>query len=291
MNELHVRWPAERFYWAVLDGSPLPGASWLAGRRRLKQLGYLFENVIPGVAIEEIQAVYRQLPSSGRRYLACGVPRERLREELDAQAVTLAPESMPSFIEEPLDPAELNLLTGPFLPQAIRTARRRLLPAAALLLAACSALLTLGLERRVRATEAEAQAVLAAWAAILQEVLGAGALQAGSQPPQLRLTAELRQLEQTRRDDPVANDIVDCAVVLGRLLSLWPSDLSTRTESIAVAPESLSLRATVANMADAQRLADALRPLSGWQLEQPQSEAQRDAVIVGLRFQPEGGRQ
>lgn len=289
MSDLHIQWPVERFYWAVLDASALPGTrGWRSGGR-LKQLGYLFENVIPGVAIEDIQTIYRRLPGPGRRYVACGVPRARLREDLNPEAVTLGPEALPEFVDEALDPSELNVLSGMFLPPAVRGARRCQVLSAVVILATCCVLLTVGVERRARSAAAQTAELLAAQATVLRQVLGPTSSLGGTQAPQLRLTAERRQLEQTRRDDPAGKDIVDCAPILGRLLGLWPSDLSTRTDSLVVAPESIALRVVVATMADAQRLADALRALPGWQLQQPQSEAQRDTVTVGLRFLPEGG--
>ncbi len=75
MRVAQVRWPAERFYWALLDGGLLPRR----GRRR-RQLGYLFERFVPGVAIEEVHAVYRAVPGARNRFLACGAPAEKLRE-------------------------------------------------------------------------------------------------------------------------------------------------------------------------------------------------------------------
>ena len=53
-TSLHLRWPAERFYWAVLDASQVSAVSGKLNQR----LGYLFENFLPGVAIENVQAVY-----------------------------------------------------------------------------------------------------------------------------------------------------------------------------------------------------------------------------------------
>jgi hypothetical protein len=284
MSEPQVRWPAERFYWALLDGGLLP-----RGGKRRKQLGYLFERFLPGLAIEQVQAVYRAVPGARKRFLACGAPAEKLREQVDAGAVTLAPQALPAFVEAPLDPAALNLLTGPLLPEAVRRLRRRAVSLAITVVIGCCLLLTTGLARRERAVEVRAAGVLAAQAAIIERALGPAAPGGNAQPPHVRLVAALRQLEQTRREDPAAAGLLDCSVVMSEFLKHWPADLHVSTESIVVAPDSINVRAIVATMGDAQLLGDALGRLSGWRLLQPQSEARKDDVVVSLRLEPEGG--
>ncbi len=283
MSERHVRWPAERFYWALLDGSRLP--RW--GKRR-SQLGYLFERFLPGLPIEGVQAVYRALPNARNRFLACGAPADKLREELDNRAVTLTPQALPAFVHEPFDPAALNLLTGAFLPEFVRRLRSRATFLAAAVVIGCCLLLFVGLERRRVAVEAHTTGVLAAQTTIIERALGPGAPGASTQPPQVRLVAALRQLEQTRREDPAAAGVLDCSVVMSEFLKLWPAALHVSTESIVVAPDSVNVRAIVATMGDAQLLSDALGGLSGWRLLQPQSESRKDDVVVSLRLQPEG---
>ncbi len=283
MSERHVRWPAERFYWALLDGGLLP-----RGGKRRRQLGYLFERFLPGLAIEGVQAVYRAVPGARNRFLACGAPAEKLREQLDAGALTLAPQALPAFGDQPLDPAAFNLLTGPLLPEAVRSLRRRAVSLAVTVVIGCCLLLIAGLERRERAVEAHTAGVLAAQAATIERALGPGARES-TQPPQVRLVAALRQLEQTRRADPAAAGVLDCSVVMSEFLKHWPAGLHVSTESIVVAPDSINVRAIVATMGEAQLLADALGGLSGWRLLQPQSEARKDDVVVALRLEPESG--
>jgi hypothetical protein len=284
MSERHMRWAADRFYWALLDGGLLP-----RGGKRRRQLGYLFERFLPGLAIEQVQAVYRAVPGARNRFLACGAPAEKLREQLDSGALTLGPQSLPAFVDAPLDPAALNLLTGDLLPEAVRRLRRRAVSLVVAAVIGCCLLLVAGLERRERAVEAHAACVLAAQAAIIERALGSAAPGGNAQPPQVRLIAALRQLEQTRREDPAAADVLDCSVVMSEFLKLWPAALHVSTESIVVAPDSISVRAIVATMVDAQLLADALGRLSGWRLLQPQSEARKGDVVVSLRLEPEVG--
>lgn len=284
----HVRWPVRRFYWAVLDGSVLPSVS-RDGRGRLAQrLGYLFEGMLPGVSIEQVHAVYRPLPGPGRRYLACGVSHSVLEQEVGDEVLTLTPASLPGFVNQELDLGRLNLLTGPFLPEALRRLRRRWIMHVGLILVICAVLLILGFERRVQATHAQMENVAAAKMDLYEQVLGHEAVQAGEGklPPERLLTIERRRLEQTRSSDITLTDAVDSSTILSALLACWPADVHAQTESITVASTSIIVRAQVASMADAQRLADALGVLPGWLLNQPQSVAQRDHVTVTLRFEP-----
>ena len=283
----HLRWPAERFYWAVLDGSVLTSAAHNGRRRLTERLGYLFESVLPGLAIEQVAAVYRRLPGGGKRYVACGLPQSVLEQDVSPGAVSLTPAALPPFVNDGVDLADLNLLTGTFLPKPLRSLERRWFAHVALLLTVCAALLILGLERRIHATHTQMASVAAAKMALYEEVLGPPATRAGGglQPPALQLTAERRRLERTRSADPVLLDVVDCSRVLAELLLRWPQDVHAQTESMSVAPDSITIRSQVPSMADAQRLADALVSLPGWLLQQPQSEVRRDHIAVTLRFQ------
>ncbi len=287
----HLRWPADRFYWAILDASSLSGRPTVRSRRQHERLGYLFESVLPGVTIEEVQAVYQRLPGSAKRVLACGFTRNVLEQEVDQYALTLSPQTLPAFVHERIEPAALNLLTGRFLPTAVRRGQRRLMLSIGLALALCAILAIVGLERRTSAQRRAHDDVLAARTAILEQVLGSAAPGIGADIPgipgagaELRLTAERRRLEQTRSHDVAVSELHDSARVLARLLGLWPSDVPAQTESLSISSTSITIRAQVPGMADAQRLADALARFRGWQLHQPQSESRRDHVQVTLRL-------
>ena len=111
-----LRWPPDRFYLAVLDAGVVPG------RRRpsTEQLGYLFESLVPQ-PLEELHAVYH--PLGDRRYLACALPREALGE-VDEAALSLSPDALPELVSDRVDPAELELLSGPYAPPRIRRVDR-----------------------------------------------------------------------------------------------------------------------------------------------------------------------
>ena len=282
----HLRWPAERFYWAILDTLPMPATV----RSRRERLGYLFESVLPGVAIEEVQTVYQRLPDGAKRVLACGLPKNELRDDVDAAAVTLTPDAAPGFLEGSVDLARLNLLSGSFLPQPVRHLRRRWLLHVCLLLTFCAALLVVGLERRNSLHRRTINDLTATHDTIIKQVLGSDVPLPGTGvipgAGELRLIAQRRRLEQTRSDDLPISEVGNASAILARLLASWPQDLHTQTQSISIASSSITVRASLPTMADAQRLVDAFTSMNGWRLQQPQSEAQRDRVDVTLRFEP-----
>ena len=281
----HLRWSADRFYWAILDASSLPGRLTGRSRRQDERLGYLFESVLPGVTIEQVQAVYQRLPGDTKRVLACGIARNVLEQEVDQCALTLSPQTAPAFVDERIEPAALNLLTGRFLPGAVRRAHRRLILSIGLVLTLCAVLVIVGLERRTNAQRRAQDDVLTARTAILEQILGSAApIPGAGAGAELRLTAERRRLEQTRSQDVAVSELHDSARVLARLLALWPSDVPAQTESLSISSTSITIRAQVPSMADAQRLADALARFPKWQLHQPQSESRRDHVQVTLRL-------
>ena len=280
----HVRWPADRFYWGVLDGTLLPRGA-RAGRRRLDEgLGFLLESVLPGVAIEEVHAVYHPLPGNGRRYLACGLPRAVLEQEVAPGTVTLSPEALPPFVEEQTTPQTLNLLTGAYLPAPLRRGRRWVLVHGTLVVLACAMLIVVGLERRVRAVGAQRAELVGEQQALYRQVLGEDALR-GAQPPALRLLGERRRLERTRDTGAAPVEAVSCAGHLTALLAAWPADVHAQTEAINVSAQAITVRARVPTMADAQRFADAFAQLDGWRLLQPQSETQRGSILVIVRLE------
>ncbi|HKX46842.1 MAG TPA: hypothetical protein VJP77_09070, partial [Planctomycetota bacterium] len=147
-----VRWPPERFYWAVLDASSLP-----TRRPSHEQLAFLLEPLVPQ-PLEEIHAVF--VPLGGRRHLACAASREALHEALASGAVSLGPAGAPPFADVPGDVVErIELLTGPFEPVPVRAGRRRLVVEALALGVAAVALALVAVERRVARWQDAEQAV------------------------------------------------------------------------------------------------------------------------------------
>ena len=275
----HAQWPAERFYWGVLD------AKHLGRNNRRQQLGFLFENIIPGTAIEEVQSTYCRIDQD--TYIACGVPSAEFASAELADAVTLSPSTLPRFIQERLGAQELsdriNLLTGPFTPKRLRSLHRAWILSVAVSLWLCAAVIVLGMERRVAAIRHQLKAVEDVRTELYKQAFTAQPV-SSNQPNDLRLLGELRQLEQTRSPVVLSQGAANCVTVLSGLLQAWPDQVNALTESISITPEAITVRGQVPSMADAQNLADALKNLPDWRVTQPQSESRRDHVDVTLRL-------
>lgn len=278
----HTRLQADQFYWAVLDAAVLPSP----GRASDEQLGYLFESVLP-LPIDRVQAAY--VPMGRQQYLACGMRKDRLQEIANG-AITLGPAETPPLITRDVDVARLNLLTGEFEPPAVARLRR----AAHLLLIAiviiCSALVTIGLELRSSHLRADTDSIRQARSDVLGQVLAHSDSGPSTQPPELRLLAELRRLRQTRSTPSVDAQTEDAGAHLVALLAAWPQDrgLHAQTEHVSITPVAITVRAVLPNAGNAERFAEQLRALRGWHLQQPQVTGSRESVQASLRFVPKG---
>lgn len=275
--EHHVQWPAERFYWGVIDASVLPPR-----RRRREQLGFLFEPWVPQ-PFDELQAVYE--PLGDGRYLACAVVRAELAQ-LGADIETLTPKEVPSFVVDKIEPGRLNLLTGCFTPPAVRRLERRWAQAAVLIFLVWVLSVAVGLGRRAGALERRAQRLSAQEENVYRVVLGPAT---GVLPRPLQLEAELRNLRQTRSPTARVLEPSDASLVLGELLGRWPDGLAVETDSIHITPDSIHLQCTLKSTAQVQQLASAVGELPGWKLLQPTIRSQADSVRATIQLQREGG--
>lgn len=267
------RWPAERFYWAVIDGSLARGR----GRRRRVALDYLTEDLLP-VPVEELHVTY--VACEGTSLVACAATREQLREAIARGALGVQPADAPEFLRERLKTLargleELELLSAEFEPPRLRAARRRV--GATLACVCCLGLLVVGVGSHRRAVAAR-QAIDelnrqrdAMIAAILLPDPTA------TLPPQLRLVAEVRRLEQAHAAAPAVLRR-DAAIDLAAVVARWPRGKDLSLDAVNVADDSVTMRGTAPSSADAQPLAEALAGLPGWSLDQPQFRSNADDV-------------
>ncbi len=281
--------PADRFYWAVLDTSLLPRRL----RRNPRQLGFLFESVLP-VPLDDVHAVYLHplgVESGAQRAIGCGLAKAEL-DQRDARAIVLSPRELPAFIREAtgqdVNALQFNLLVGLYEPTVVRRARARFAWLASLILLAAAMLVSAGLLRRARGFDAASESTSLAQRQIYKSLLSTtdSAAPAGAgQPDSLRLTAELRRLRQTRRQDVEAFSSENIAIVMEQLLEHWPLGLHLQTESITVADSTISINVQLPSSDDAQKLTDALAAMeqrrfdqpgvrsATWQLQQPRFRA------------------
>lgn len=277
-----LRLPSERFYWAVLDTSRLSGTT----RSRPRQLGYLFESVLPE-PIDSVYAIYRSL--GGDRTLACGISVQELAAATTPDTTTLGPASLPHFLTEQvgdaISTADLNLLVGPHEPPGIRRHRRRLTLAVCAAGIVATALLIVGQQRRAGQLDQARALREAAIAAIYDQTIGPPT---GSLPQDARLTAELRMLDRTRGPRQEAVGPAEVTPQLAGMLASWPSDLHIQTEQLAVGPTLISLNARLPDEAAAERFEAELLAPPGWRKTQPSIQAERGEIIVRVRMEPEG---
>lgn len=260
MNE-HMAWPADRFYWCVLDapgwtktGVPPPGM--------LQRL----EDELP-VPPAEVHAV--GTPLTDGRLLVCAARRDELE---GARALSLTPESLPDFVDGG-DPSRLNLLVGGFEPAVVCQARWRTHLVAAAAVLACGLALSAGLARRA-SSWSSAAAVLERDAAALTPPGGAEVL--ADQIAAARDAAEAAG----------AVSAPDSAVALAAVLSGWPP-AACSAQSIAVDRTGASI--SVAVEGDPEPFLSALRPPPGWRLDEPRLVNVGATNRVSLKLRPAGG--
>lgn len=255
----HVpRVPAGLLYWGRLAAD--------AAKTTAEAQRYRLENVLP-IPVDTLHTVRTQLPD-GHLVLA-GIEPERLRSHLanrgDVTPSTweLLPDQLPDHIASNLSPsdceavvARLNLLHGAFEPEARRVLRQRVswMLHGGLVLTAL--FLVIGIERRTSAQQVYADQVRSETRRLLSGVVP---LQPGDRHPELRLTMELRRLEQAASGSAATG--MDPVQALSSLWRAWPADLRTQIDAVSALPDRLVIRGAVPTLADAERLAQVCRGL------------------------------
>ena len=285
-----ISWPAEHFYFALLDTSRLPTSERITDDR----LKYLLEPELPE-PLDDVHAVFRRV--GGTRWIACAVPRRTLEAEVLPAVVSLTPQNLPegikAAVEPPIAAADLELLVGEYEPHSVRAWRRRCLSAAAIGVLLALAVSLVGIEQRIRHATDRAATLRTQRAVQVEAALGPTST-ASALPPELRLLAELRALRQTRRQGdtvPVTRDATD---VLEALLERWPETLPTRTDAVVVSDTAVHVRGTVAESDAAQALASATTTIADFKAAFPAVQSAPDGWRFGLEWRREpsvtGGR-
>lgn len=269
-----LRLPPESFYWALLDVTCLPRRA----RSRGVELGYLFESFLP-VAIEDVHAVYE--PVDDGRMLACGLAMHRVAELSASGPMRLGPTCVPEFLSMNGEVSGINLLQGRFEPSALRRQRARITAFCCAAAFACGAAIIVGQFRRMASFDDRVRVFAGATAIVYDQVLPGDAR---TLPPAARLTAELRTLDRTRAA-PLAAGPVDITPTLASLLASWPAGLQSRTETLSVGPDGISLTVRLPDASAAQRFERELTVPQGWRLTQPSVQAERDGILFRARME------
>lgn len=252
-------WPANRFYWAVLDTQ-----GWRRSGPVPPGLMAELDELIPA-PLEELHAV--MAPAPGGKALVCAVPTDDLRA-LPSDAATLSPESLPPNLDLAIEPASLNLLVGAFQPVAVTRRRARTHLRAMTLVLATAGLVTLGMVRRAnwhKSRESETTVALA---------------QVGSLDALAREVQALRSAAQSRaRLDQAA----DARPALAGLLAAWPVSENVEVQSISARADVCTISALVKG--DAAQVLAEFTPPEGWQVQEPRlaGAGDRTRLVVTLR--------
>lgn len=275
---VHQAWPADKFYWALLDAPGVPvKPGWLGGSSD-GALRALLQEWLP-TPIDRVHAVYARVDA--RSVLACAADAAVLAA-LDPQVRTLCPCSLPEPLREAaVNPACLNLLTARFEPA--RSRRARASRARAVLAGTVAALLlfSAGLLHRSSRLEHHARLARAQAAAVVAAAMPDGA-EGDEERAIVRFRVQLDRLRSLTPDPASLNQMPDAGLELARLLEVFPRGTSARVELVSISPGSMVLTAEVGPDADA--VARALTPPPGWVLSEPALEAGGDHARLRARF-------
>ncbi len=261
----HLRWPPERFLWALLDA---PG--WTKCGRVPEGLLAALEDELP-VAVEAMHAVCA--PAGGGSLIVCAARRADLAG-LEGSVLSLSPASLPEFARGSCEPTRLNLLIGAYEPSLVRRSRARTGALFAVTVLIASALLSVGLSRRAQAWRVGANLNRESARQVLATMVAPG-VDPASEIDRLR-----RANEAALRDRAPA----DAALSLAAVLRGWPAQVSCATHSIAVGPTGATLSLDVRG--DPTPFLASLQPPSGWLLDEPRLNSTERGTRLSLRLRP-----
>lgn len=314
MTTLNI--PASCLYWGMINAPKR-----VRGHSETEAARFALEALLP-VPIDEVEirwfvvgdAKKSDRPSNtspAASWIGCAIEHatlSRLLEESESSGSAVehaVPSEWPACLidGQPWVPEQellhsLDFRSGSYAsPRLLRRRRRQFAAIAALMCLAtaswCAAWIGQSRMWRQEATQLRAQS-----AQSIVGVLGDPVGAAGSLEPALRLTAELRTMRVSR--DKSATNLRSedrLATYLG-LLTHWPSDILTRTDSIQLDQDALSLRGMVKSPQDYETLNQSLRTWlmsSGWTTPAGSSAQSGDAqsFTLAARREPStmGGQQ
>lgn len=270
MSDGRVTWPAERFYWSVIEASP-----WSRRGALPAGLRAVLEEDLP-LPDDSVHAVCA--PLDGGRLVVCAVGRSAL-STVEPGARMLTPEQLPPWVEGPADPAALNLLVGEFEPRAARAERTRRHAAAIAALVLTTAFVAIGLSRRAEAWASSAQAAAAETDAALARAA-----------PRTTADQLLMEVSRARRLADAAARIrppADASRSLAALLRAWPTEVPSRPQSLLVSEGAATVSVTVTG--DAAPFLSALKPPRGWSMDEPRLNTADNLTRLTLQLRPTAG--
>lgn len=274
----HPRLPADRFFWAVL--TPDLPADALRRPDAAMTRAVLDEAFAPHLPMDVAGVAAAYTPLARGAVLACALPASTLEDPALAGALTLAPATLPDWLEQEADPEAMNVLTGPHEPRAVTLARRRRSSVLAAAVAVLAAGVGIGLERRAAAARADHADAVAALTGMM-----APTPEADPGLASLALDRELARLRATRSKQ-ASLGLADASGPMAALLAHWPRDVKAQAQTVSAAPSQLTVSALLPAHADAEKLSAALAGTAGWEAGQPQISASGRGVQVQLTLKP-----
>lgn len=255
---LHSRWPADRFYWSIVE---IPKGATVRAGLLPAGLVHSFEDDLPA-PVDSVHAVCAPTGAGGKNstmgVVVCAASTHDL-SLLPEATLSLCPASLPEFAKGAVDTSALNLLVGNLEPACMRSVRTRIGVVAAATIFLCAGSMSVALSRRAHAWERRASEALAATDAVVARVVPGG-----------NRAALVRELEAARTQSRLEKrepGSGDAALVLAAVLSGWPSGVDCEAQSITARPESASIAVGVDG--DPAPFLEQLRPPSGWSVEEP----------------------
>jgi hypothetical protein len=269
----HVSWPAERFYWAVLEAPGYARAGTLPPGLRP-----LLHDEVP-VAADTLHAV--AAPLGDERLLVCAASRNDLAE-LGPTALSLTPHATPEFAGS-VRAHDLNLLVQEFEPGILRRARTRHHLAAMAACLAAAALVSVGLIRR--AVHWELAMADARSAAV-------GVLKAVDLPSGDALDLEVARLRgsvlpEVLNPRGATTRTPDAAETLASVLSAWPRQLPSKPQSLII--NSAGVAVAVNLEGDPGPFLHEFKAPAGWVADEPHLNAAGETKRVNLQLRRRQG--
>lgn len=280
--EAHVRLAPEEFFWAMLRVEGIHARKLESAATRAL-LDEAFAAHLP-VALDRVATAYLRLPTPGEStIIACGLALDRLHTPEMHRAITISPTSFPAWIpgvaSDDGDPSCLNILSGAWEPEPVRSARCRLSLLRAGVAACIGIAIAFGFWRTANYAHAQTRVADAAFAVTL--AAAPGSISAHSDPT-FAASRELARLRATR-PDAGAVGVVDASAELESVLRAWPKNVDTKVSLLSVNSRGVQIEAVVPGNTHAAEFAAAFKRPDD---TPPVAEivAQGDASRVRLRL-------
>lgn len=270
----HIVWPANRFYWSVVNagaGSSRPSDDYLDS---------LAEPDFP-LSLDELHVVHTPLRDGA--FLACALPKVDL-DALPAATLTLTPDAIPAGMSDEAAVPTLNLLVKQYEPQPLVRERTHRWMIATGSVAAALLLLSVGLMRRSAAWSEQATDLARDTEKSIRGAIPS-AVASDVTPTLWALEREIESLRATRADEAKVNASPDAALALATVLASFPRTQSLRTDLLAVTPTTITLN--VATDGDPQSFLRSLAAPAGWTLDEPRLSTSKGSATLAIQMRRE----